>query len=97
MHERGLLSGGEDVLFFRRMPRLLTVQLLVVWTTGSKRTGSGRCASGALDSGLVVVVHRLSFMWDLPGPGIQPMSPALAGAFMANREALLHRQKIVGE
>jgi len=35
----------------------------------------------------LVLEHRLSscgtwaYMWDLPGPGIKPMSPALAGRF----------------
>ena len=29
------------------------------------------------------MVHRLSYSeaWDLPGPGIKPVSPALAGGF----------------
>ena len=33
----------------------------------------------------VVVVHGLSCspaMWDLPGPGLEPVSPALAGGFL---------------
>ena len=73
------------------------MRLLLVWSGGSRHAGFGRCASGALGSGSVVVVHRLSFMCDLPGPGIQPVSPALEGAFAATREALPHRQKTVGE
>ena len=36
----------------------------------------------------VVAVHRLSCpthdMWDLPGPGIKLVSPALAGKFLTN-------------
>ena len=37
--------------------------------------------------GSVVVAHRLSCsaacgMWDLPGPGLEPMSPALAGGLL---------------
>ena len=79
------------------MRRLLAVHLLAVWSMGSRRAGFGRCASGALNSGSVVVAHRLSFMWDLPGPGIQPVSHELAGAFVANREALPHRKKVVEE
>ena len=31
--------------------------------------------------GSVVVAHGLSSTWDLPGPGIELMSPALAGGF----------------
>ena len=33
----------------------------------------------------VVMAHGLSLlhsMWDLPGPGLEPMSPALAGGFL---------------
>ena len=36
-------------------------------------------------TGSVVVAHGLSCpaaMWDLPGPGIEPVSPALAGRFL---------------
>ena len=36
--------------------------------------------------GSVVVAHGLSCstagMWDLPGPGLEPVSPALAGGFL---------------
>ena len=31
--------------------------------------------------GSIVVMPRLSRMWDLPRPGIKPVSPALAGGF----------------
>ena len=30
----------------------------------------------------VVAVHGLSCMWDLPRPGIEPVSPALEGRFL---------------
>ena len=35
--------------------------------------------------GSMVVVHRFSCcgMWNTPGPGIEPMSPALAGGFLS--------------
>ena len=37
---------------------------------------------GLSSTGSVVVVQALPHsMWDLPGSGIQPMSPALAGGF----------------
>ena len=29
-----------------------------------------------------VAVHGLSCLWDLPRPGIEPVSPALAGGFL---------------
>ena len=36
-----------------------------------------------LECGSVVVAHRLSCgMWGLPGPGLEPVSPALAGGFL---------------
>ena len=45
------------------------------------------CGSRALEHRLsscgtwasVVVAHRLCSMWDLPRPGLEPVSPALAG------------------
>ena len=42
-------------------------------------------------SGSVVMAHGLSCsaacgMWDLPGPWIEPMSPALAGGFLTTGE-----------
>ena len=33
----------------------------------------------------VVVVHRLCCTWDLPGPGVEPASPALAGRSFTTR------------
>ena len=30
----------------------------------------------------VVEAHGLSCMWNLPGPGIRPISPALVGGFL---------------
>ena len=46
----------------------------------------GFSCSGAQDVGTwasVVVEHRLACgMWDLPGSGIEPVSPALAGQFV---------------
>ena len=32
-------------------------------------------------TGSVVVMHEICGIWALPGPGIEPMSPALAGRF----------------
>ena len=48
----------------------------------------GHVASVATDPGLystgsAVVVHGLSCLWDLPGPGIKSMAPALAGGFLS--------------
>ena len=56
-----------------------------LWSTGYRRAGFSSCGSRALE-------HRLSScgawaqllhgMWDLPGPGLEPVSPALAGGFL---------------
>ena len=60
-------------------------QLLLLQSTGSGCMGFSSCGSRALE-------HRLSScgawaqllrgMWDLPGPGLKPVSPALAGGFL---------------
>ena len=64
--------------------------------SASRCGGFFRCAAQALDSrasvdaahtGSVVVTHGLSCstgIWDLPGPGIETVSPALAGGFLSN-------------
>ena len=45
--------------------------------------GSVVVARGLYSAGSVVVVHGLSCSaWDLPGPGLEPVSPALAGGFL---------------
>ena len=59
--------------------------LLLLRSTDSRRVGFSSCGSRALE-------HRLSScgtqallllsMWDLPGSGLEPVSPALAGRFL---------------
>ena len=59
--------------------------LLLLQSMGSRHTGLSSC-------GLLAVERRLSScgtwaqllrsMWDLPSPGLEPMSPALAGGFL---------------
>ena len=59
--------------------------LLLLQSTGSRCVGFSSCGSEALE-------HRLSScgawaqlfcgMWDLPRPGLEPVSPALAGGFL---------------
>ena len=50
--------------------------------------GSVVVARGLQSAGSVVVAHRLScsaargITWDLPGQGLEPESPALAGRFL---------------
>ena len=47
--------------------------LLLLWSTGSRRTGFSSCGAWA---------QLLCGMWDLPGPGLESMSPALAHRFL---------------
>ena len=47
--------------------------------------GLSSCGSWALEHRLSSCGARASLLrgtWDLPGPGIEPMSPALAGGFL---------------
>ena len=57
---------------------------LLLWSTGSRRTGFSSCGLKALERRLSSCGTRaqlLRDMWDLPGPGLEPVSPALAGGF----------------
>ena len=67
--------------------------LLLLWSTGSRHTSSSVIVACGLSSrGSWALEHRLSScgaraqllcgVWDLPGPGIEPMSPALAGGIL---------------
>ena len=47
--------------------------LLLLQSTGSRHTGFSSCGARAS------LFHG---MWDLPGPGFEPVSPALAGGFL---------------
>ena len=59
--------------------------LLLLRSTGSRRMGFRSCGSRALERRLSSCGARaqlLRGMWDLPGPGLEPVSPALAGRFL---------------
>ena len=47
--------------------------LLLLRSMGSRHTGFSSCGAWAL---------LLRGMWDPPGPGLEPVSPALAGGFL---------------
>ena len=47
--------------------------LLLLRSTGSRRAGFSSCSTQA---------WLLRGVWDLPGPGLEPVSPALAGRFL---------------
>ena len=59
--------------------------LLLLCSTGSRCVGISSCGSWALEHKLssrgaqALLLHG---MWDLPGPGLEPVSPALAGGFL---------------
>ena len=59
--------------------------LLLLQSTGSRCVGFSSCGLQALACRLSSCGTRaqlLRGMWDLPGPGLQPVSPALAGGFL---------------
>ena len=67
--------------------------LLLLQSTGSRHAGFSSCgtwasvvvARGALEHRLSSCGTRawlLHGLWDLPGPGLEPVSPALAGGFL---------------
>ena len=59
--------------------------LLLLWSTGSRCAGFSSCGSRVLKrrlSSLGTQAQMLCGMWDLPGPGLEPVSPALAGGFL---------------
>ena len=49
-------------------------RLLLLWSTGSRHTSFSRWGTWA---------QLLCDVWDLPQPGIEPISPALAGRFLS--------------
>ena len=59
--------------------------LLLLHSMGSRSVGFSSCGSWALERRLSSCgpqVYLLCGMWDLPGPGIEPVSPTLAGRFL---------------
>ena len=65
------------------------MQCQQLWHTGSVVVAQGlsSCGSQTLEhrfSSCGAQAQLLHGMWDLPGPGIESMSPALAGGFLTN-------------
>ena len=66
--------------------------LLLLWSMGSRVQASVVVAHGLSSCGMGALERRLSScgaraellhgMWGLPGPGLEPVSPALAGRFL---------------
>ena len=60
------------------------VQALGTWASVVAAWGLSSCSLQALDHGLkscAAQAHFLCSMWNLPGSGIKPVSPALTGRF----------------
>ena len=58
---------------------------LGTWTSAVVARGLSSCGSQALEhrlSSCGAQAHLLHGMWDLPGPGLKPVSCALAGGFL---------------
>ena len=59
--------------------------LLLLRSPGSRHAGVCSCGSRALEHRFRSCGSRASLlcgMWELPGPGLEPLSPALAGRFL---------------
>ena len=59
--------------------------LLLLQSMGSRHRGFSSCGSRALErrlSSCGAWAQLLCGMWDLPGPGLEPVSPALADRFL---------------
>ena len=82
---RDFFSCSEQGLLFIAVPGFSLRWLLLLRSTGSRRVGFSSCGSRALGHRLSNCGKRaylLCSMWDLPGPGLKPVSPALAGGFL---------------
>ena len=65
-------------------PRLLVAEASLVAGTGSRARGLSGCGSRAPERRLNscdACTLLIRDAWDLPGSGIEPMSPAVAGRF----------------
>ena len=88
---RGLsLLAARRIYFLLRCAGFSLQWLLLLRSTGSRRACFSSCGSQALErrlSSCGAQAQLLCGMWDLPGPGIEPGSPALAGGFLATAPA----------
>ena len=66
-----VVSGGSSLAV---LPGLLIVVASLLQSMGSRRMGFSTCGARA---------WLLRGMWNLPGSGIEPVSPALAGGFLS--------------
>ena len=85
LHGLSLVEAGEDssqaAVF-----KLLTVVVLLSPSTGSRCSDFSGCGFQALEHRLIRCGAWAWFLcgtWNLPGPGIKPVSPVLAGRFLS--------------
>ena len=86
----GLLCCAQAFLYLQRARATLRCGAKASWALGVR--ASVVVAFGLSSSGSLALELRLSScgtwasllcgMWDLPGPGLEPMSPALTGGFL---------------
>ena len=61
---------------------------LLLWSTGCRSEGFSRCSTWALQHRLNSCGARaylIPSIWDLPGPGMETVSPALSGRFVTTK------------
>ena len=83
--ERGLLFFAVHGLLHRSGFSCCRARALGAWASVVVAHRLSRCGSQALERRLSSCGARtqlLRGMWDLPGPGLEPVSPALAGGFL---------------
>ena len=79
LHELSLVLESRATVQLQRTGSPLA-RLLLLWSAVSRACGLQQLHF----QGSAVVPHELNCpqgMWDIPGPGIKPMSPELAGRF----------------
>ena len=64
-----VVSGGYSLLQCSGF----SLRWLLLWSSGSRCAGFSSCGAQA---------SLLCSMWDLPGPGLEPVSPALVGGLL---------------
>ena len=76
---------GKRGLLLLAVRRLIVAVASLVAEHGLQTCGLSSCSSQALEHRLSGCGSRAQLfrgMWDLPGPGLEPVSPALAGGFL---------------
>ena len=82
-------SGGYSSLWYKAFSLRW---LLLLWSTGSRHTGFSSCGSWALECRLSSCGARAYLfcdMWGLPGPGLEPVTPEMAGRFLTTAPPIL--------